>query len=66
MSLPGKVTRVRFRRNYSRKTYNTFIAPLLEREFLVWSVGKYTASRVTLSDGSRSIVRFEVRPRGWY
>lgn len=66
MFVSGKATRVRFRRNYSRKTYNTFFAPLLNKENKIWRVGKNSASVVTSSDGRRSLVRWTVQPRGWY
>lgn len=60
-----KVTRVRFRRNYSRKTYNTFIAPLLQKEFRSWRVGKTSSSTVISSDGKPFLLTFNVEPRGW-
>lgn len=62
MLLFGKAKRVRFRRNYSRSTYNTFIAPLLEKEIKVWRVGKDSISFTK----SGNLVRLTVQPRGWY
>lgn len=66
MSLFGKAIRVRFRRNYSRKTYNTFIAPLLTKENKIWRVGKNSSSTVISSDGKPFLLTFNVQPRGWY
>ena len=66
MFLACKATRVRFRRNYSRKTYNTFIAPLLNKENKTWRVGKNSSTTIKASDGSPFVLTFTVQPRGWY